>query len=108
VASSSSSASTSKLYDLTIVVEHYGVPGGGHYVVLIDRLVLLVFFLHRQVTYSIRSRVSSSELVSWTKNTRIYLGSSPSYRGNSLTSSGLMLIKTCVTNSEQRAQLVCV
>jgi hypothetical protein len=44
VASSSSSASTSKLYDLTIVVEHYGVPGGGHYVVLIDRLVLLVFF----------------------------------------------------------------
>jgi ubiquitin carboxyl-terminal hydrolase 30 len=33
VASSSSSSSRSKLYGLTAVVEHYGVPGGGHYAV---------------------------------------------------------------------------
>jgi hypothetical protein len=40
------------------------------------------------------------------KNIRIYPGSVPSCRGNSPTSSGLILMKIDVTESEQRARLI--
>jgi hypothetical protein len=41
-------------------------------------------------------------------NTSIYPGSDPSLGGNSPTSSGLILMETCVTMGEQSASLVCV
>jgi hypothetical protein len=62
--------------------------------------------LKRVLTWSSRLRVSSFELVSRTKNRKIYLGLVPSYGGNRLTSSELILTNTCVTKGEQRARLV--